>query len=1019
MRARNIAVIVVLAAAAVAVVWWRTWSHPEQPTSSAATPTAIAAAPARTGSPVRSEAELLNQIIREGVTPERAKLLFSIEIGKLPGVDVPAGLPRDTSRFDGTPAATYLMGVWESLTQEQRDASAKYLHLPSSASAGLMDQSDRVVRASFAPDRKDAYTYDKFLDLADGTLSAVLGQPRIRYAFDVDYDNYPPNGTTHALTLSWNAWEIIKHDWMRTGVSDCHVLIFNRIFQKGVPTADDARSVMLHEMMHCYQQRVIEDFTTWQTAPAWVKEGEATWAQVAAVPEGTNVVQKLWTMYSTSPATAYMDRSEDALGVFGHLSDLVGADAVWARLLAVMNRAPPGKAQFDLTPFDLLIQGNDDAYYSSWGASYFLTSGKKQWTMTTPGYPPTSGLAPQKLQLSNDTPTLAEIASPFNARTVELSGSVDVAVVALLAGYGRVHDSGFGVDQRLDTSGSVGFCVKPGGCTCPDQSPGASLHLKKATLPLSVGLESASSGAQLLVIGHSLDLHCKQRDDPKQLDPGGGGGGGGGTDQQDEKRKRGDPGSGGDTHILTFDGLKYDFQVVGEYTLAKSTKDDFVLQARQGPVRQSRTVTVNQALATRLGGKRVTVTLENDVSVLRIDGQTIGDEIPPLPSGSITRSDTVYGTTYLFEWPDSTTVRVEQLGRRALNVHVKPSASRKGRLAGLLGDDNGSPANDLIGMAGAPLGVTPDPQLVTHSLADAWRVPQSASLFDYLPGQSTATFTDPTFPDALVDPSRVPNRAEAERRCRQSGITDERLLDNCILDYGLTSDFLFVHAYGHEQQALAARARFPLAVAGGGVSPGVLKLMTMAGTVTDKRMKPSFSFQAQAGDVLWIGDPDCMADLPISLVDPSGKSLSGGRPCGLGRVVLRSAGTYLMRTPPAYEEVPLVSYRVPIRVLRPDRRSAVKYGDVISGRIETRGAHDLYSFEGHEGDVLRFSGEGCLLDGLVVAIIAPRGWDALGPSCRGGSDFVLRETGTHQILINSTDGAEGPYHFLLQGAKSK
>jgi hypothetical protein len=265
----------------------------------------------------------------------------------------------------------------------------------------------------------------------------------------------------------------------------------------------------------------------------------------------------------------------------------------------------------------------------------------------------------------------------------------------------------------------------------------------------------------------------------------------------------------------------------------------------------------------------------------------------------------------------------------------------------------------------------------------------------------------------------VPNRAEAERRCRQSGITDARLLDNCILDYGLTSDFLFAHAYGHEQQALAARARFPVAVPRGGVSPGVLKLMTMAGTVSDKRVKPSFSFQVQAGDVLWIGDPDCLAELPISLVDPSGKILSGGQPCGLGRVVVQSAGTYLMRTPPTYEEVPLVSYRVPIRVVRPDRRSAVKYGDVISGRIETRGAHDLYSFEGQEGDVLRFSGEGCLLDRLVVAIIAPRGWDALGPGCRAGSDFVLRETGTHQILINSTDGAEGPYHFLLQGAKNK
>src|SRR5262249_15558009 len=154
----------------------------------------------------------------------------------------------------------------------------------------------------------------------------------------------------------------------------------------------------------------------------------------------------------------------------------------------------------------------------------------------------------------------------------------------------------------------------------------------------------------------------------------------------------------------------------------------------------------------------------------------------------------------------------------------------------------------------------------THSLADAWRVPQSASLFDYLPGQSAATFTDPTFPDALVDAANVPNRAESERRCRQSGITDERLLDNCILDYAVTSDYLFASAYGHEQQVMAARAHVPPPS-----SPGLLRTLTMAGAVTDATTKPSFSFQGQAGDVVWIGQPDCTADQPMSLFDPSGK----------------------------------------------------------------------------------------------------------------------------------------------------
>src|SRR5205807_9956787 len=72
-----------------------------------------------------------------------------------------------------------------------------------------------------------------------------------------------------------------------------------------------------------------------------------------------------------------------------------------------------------------------------------------------------------------------------------------------------------------------------------------------------------------------------------------------------------------------------------------------------------------------------------------------------------------------------------------------------GSVQGLLGTDSGNPANDLALPDGTVL-----PQPVSQSTlygqyADAWRITDQTSLFDYAPGQSTATFTNEDFPVVL------------------------------------------------------------------------------------------------------------------------------------------------------------------------------------------------------------------------------------------------------------------------------
>ena len=960
-----------------------------------------------------SQELLESDIIRNGVTPESAKLLFSAVIAPLPGVTIPAGFVSDPAEFDGTLAAGYLYEVWAFLTPEQRKAAAQLIQGKAGSSAsGFLEPRPRILPVVFRPpdEATRAFDYAKLLDQADVTLAGILNRPTISYLYDVN-PSLPPNGTAYAETFSWWRWyENGKSvsEWQPYQGNACHITIFEPRFE-GVDETN-ALAVLTHEMFHCYQQREVGDPDKDVSLPAWIKEGEATWAMAAVVPAGSSVVAKHWTAYAESPKTPYMDRSYNAVGVFGHLSDVAGDGLVWSKVLPILKLAVGGDND---DPFFSLLQGNEEAFLSSWGSSFFLTQGRTPWTMKGPGQPPQSGIGPQSMSVAPGSGTPVYVMDAYRADMREVTGDADIIGVSLFSGYGRLHDQGFGIDMPLDTSGKVLLCVKQGGCRCPDGSIGASFITKPAAAPIDIGLESGGGSAQMYVAGASLDDFCKKPDpqQPPPQNPGGGGGGGGSGGDNQPDAPPGGGSSHGDTHIVTFDGLRYDFQVIGEYTLVRSTKDDFVVQVRQVPGFKSRTVSVNQAMATKIGARRVTIELEKGVPVLRIDGTAVTGAPPRLADGTITRSDTMYGTTYRIEWMDGTKVRVAQLGANVLNVKVEPTEARRGTLAGLLGDDDSSPANDLVGSAGAKLGVQPSWQDLTHRLADAWRITQAASLFDYQPGQAMATFTDPTFPDTEVDPSRVPNRETAEKYCREAGITDRHLLDNCILDYAVTSDFLFASSYSHEQQVQAARAVAPS-------GPGVLRTVMMAGTVTNPASKPWMQFSANAGDVIWIGQPDCVDQfIEIGIVDPSGKGFTGGAPCAVGRRELPATGTYTMR---GYRsENPLGTYRVPIRFVRPDRQRNVAYGDVIFGRIETRGAHDVYTFTAQAGDFIRVSGEGCDLGPLFLGVVNSKGSSLLGPSCRSGTDFKIPESGTYQLVVNAADSGYGAYHFVLQGVAGK
>ncbi|OLT21572.1 hypothetical protein BJF78_08085 [Pseudonocardia sp. CNS-139] len=263
----------------------------------------------------------------------------------------------------------------------------------------------------------------------------------------------------------------------------------------------------------------------------------------------------------------------------------------------------------------------------------------------------------------------------------------------------------------------------------------------------------------------------------------------------------GSAGSYGDPHLVTVDGLRYDMHGVGEYVALAADTGDMEIQIRQQPVPGSRTLSINTGVAVRAGGDRVAVTPAgtSGIEVRVAGGPPVAPGTTTLPGGATLR---VAERQAALWWPDGSAVGVSR-NPLALDLGVDLADARQGHVRGLLGPfgprDGRVEARDGTPVAFADLA---DRDGLYRRFADTWRITQEESLFDYAPGQSTATITDPTYPDP-APPLPEPARAAAEELCRHLGVAEE-MRPACIVDVAATGDAGFADA----------------AVAGSRTSPG-------------------------------------------------------------------------------------------------------------------------------------------------------------------------------------------------------
>lgn len=288
----------------------------------------------------------------------------------------------------------------------------------------------------------------------------------------------------------------------------------------------------------------------------------------------------------------------------------------------------------------------------------------------------------------------------------------------------------------------------------------------------------------------------------------------------------------GDPHLITVDGVHYNFQSAGEFVTLRDG-DGLEIQTRQTPVSTTfdpgpdpydglaTCVSLNTAVAARVGKRRVTyqpningVPDPNGLQ-LRVDGAltTLGAQGLDLGSGGRVVNADGGGIDIYF--PDGTILAAtpgwwSSQNKWYLNVHIYRTRASDG-IMGAIAAGSWLPALPNGASIGAMPGSLHERYVdLNGTFADAWRVRDAKSLFDYAPGTSTATFTfrdwPPEKPPCVFrdSPRATPaDPREAEKAC--APITIANLKADCIFDVTVTGELGFATTYLRSQRIQLAQ----------------------------------------------------------------------------------------------------------------------------------------------------------------------------------------------------------------------
>jgi RHS repeat-associated protein len=495
----------------------------------------------------------------------------------------------------------------------------------------------------------------------------------------------------------------------------------------------------------------------------------------------------------------------------------------------------------------------------------------------------------------------------------------------------------------------------------------------------------------------------------------------------------GTPCSIGEPHFRTAHGRHLDFQGAGEYLAIVSADESVVVQVRQEPYGGAGLVSINTAVAASVGGDRVAVYTDDD-RPLTIDGkvETRNDLSVRLPHGGIVER---HGTVVTVDWPGGSRLTVTRDGAPGAHLDYGFAADPTvaPTISGLLGTAAGDVANDLTGRDGHVLDPA-DPDFATRlyrEFGQSWRIGQPESLFDYRPGESTATFTIQDFPraPAAIEGLDEAVRATAEGVCRAVGVRAEPALSDCILDVGITGDPSYAASAAAVQAATGVSTPPPPGSSpgpsptpepspsiptssprsGGAVTPGE----AVNGSIASVGQRDRYTFPGTAGQVVYLEAFGCVNGLRWHLLGPDGRELGLDRTCAdLGRRVLGDAGTYTVEI--LSDGTATGAYGFQLLDVPAVTTSAIRVGETVTGTIARIGEWHRYTYPATAGQIVYLRQQGLCRGGLRWAVLRPdERVLTFEDGCHDLGRRILPDSGTYTIQVYGEDATTGAYGFQL------